>query len=29
MNVLFRADPYSAELTEVPGVVLAALPETR
>lgn len=29
VNVLFRADPYSAELTEVPGVVLAALPETR
>ncbi|MFF0394710.1 trypsin-like peptidase domain-containing protein [Streptomyces sp. NPDC005248] len=29
VNVLFRADPYSAELTEVPGVVLAALPESR
>lgn len=29
VNVLFRADPYDAGLTEVPGVVLAALPETR
>lgn len=29
VNVLFRADPYDAGLTEVPGVVLTALPETR